>query len=84
MTDPINPPYTAAKMHAYALVVGDAMCAPLMDEIDALTERIKVLEKDCRTCAHYAVCLSLSGKGLICTNGDKYEAMTPLKLWKTT
>lgn len=44
---------------------------------------------DCRTCRFF---VSLSASDSLhnecnaptCTNADKYEAMTPLKLWKTT
>ena len=57
-----------------------------------LRERVRVLEDarpepDCRTCMKYSVagnsCWTLWPAQVPCTNGDRYDPLPPVRLWRT-
>ena len=89
--------YAASHLHAHAAAVSaakDAEIAGLRAELlksladnAPLREQVRVLEDarpepDCRTCQHMrdetACAMSLWG----CTNGDRYEPLPPVRIWR--
>jgi len=51
------------------------------DAIAALDQAIS--QPDCRGCKNFGLCY-FSAEGLICTNGDKFQALPKVMLYKVT
>lgn len=67
--------------HGTALVSGVPMHTA--DQLRAHAAAEVAVARDCHTCKHYAVCLSPHHDGKHCANGDHYEPLPPVRLWRT-
>lgn len=79
------PMYTSDQMHAHASAVSAAKDA----EIAGLRDRVRVLEDarpepDCRLCKHMMHRhFRITCGAEPCTNGNRYQELPPVRLWRT-
>ena len=51
-------------------------------QMHAYADAVLADARDCRTCMNYVTCCNTYPEDQDCTNGDHYEPLPPVRLWR--